>query len=100
MPKGKKQIIEEIRDYIVGSGSPSSYWYIGVSERAGEALFEKHGVTKEGDLWIYRTARSAKIAHQVRDHFTSELGLEGSTAAAPGDPRIVYAYRMAAQTEP
>lgn len=100
MPKGKKKIVDEVKEYIVGTGSPFSYWYVGVAENARDALFDAHGVSKESDLWIYRTARSSKIAHQIRDQFTSALGAEGSKEAAPGDPKMVYAYRMAAHTDP
>lgn len=100
MPKGKKKIVDEIGEYIFGSGSPPSYWYVGVAENARDALFSVHNVSKENDLWIYRTAKSSHVAHQARDLLTSEFETEGSTEASEGDSRMVFAYRMAAHTEP
>jgi len=100
MPKTKKKIIDEIKEYVGATGSPFSYWYIGVADRATEALFRGHGVNQDGDLWIFRTATSAGVAHGVRDELTNEFGMEGSHEAVDGDPRMVYAYRMAAHTDP
>ena len=100
MPKSKRKIIDDIKEYVGATGSPFAYWYIGVAERATDALFRTHGVNREGDLWIFKTARSSSVAHAVRDKFTNEFGMEGSHDAAAGDPTMVYAYRMAAHTEP
>ena len=100
MPKGKNRIVKEIREYIMGSGSAPAYWYVGVAEDAREALFRTHNVLKDEDLWIYRTAKSSHVSHQARDRLTSDLETAGSTDAVDGDPRMVYAYRMGAHTEP
>lgn len=100
MPKTRKTIVREIQRYMDGVEGLYEEWYVGVGENAREALFDAHRVEKSGDLWIYRTATSARVAHGVRDFFTSELGVEGATEAAGGDPRMVYAYRKASHTEP
>ena len=100
MPKNKKKIASEIGDYISASGIPPCSWYVGVAENARDALFRAHGVIKDDDLWIYRTAKSSHVAHQGRDRLIRKLKTEGLRDAVDGDPRMVYAYRMAAHTEP
>ena len=100
MPKSKKMIADEIRDYIDSSGTPPSSWYVGIAENARDALFRTHGVFKDGDLWIYRTGKSSHVAHQARDVLSRKLETQGSRDAIDGDPRMVYAYRMAAHTDP
>ena len=92
MPKARKQIISEIRQYMDGAPGTYSDWYVGVAENARQALFREHDVDKETDLWIYRTARSVRVAHAIRDFLRSTLGTQGSTEAGDADAKMVYAY--------
>ncbi len=100
MPKTRKPIIREIQRYIDGIEGLYEDWYVGITENARDALFVEHRVKKEGDLWIYRTATTSRVAHGIRDFFTAELGADGAIDAADGDPKIVYAYRKSEHTEP
>jgi hypothetical protein len=100
MPKTRKPIVREIQRYMDGIEGLYEDWYVGIAEDARDALFGDHRVDKEGDLWIYRTATSSRVAHGIRDFFTTELGADGVADAVDGDPRMVYAYRKAGHTEP
>lgn len=100
MPKSRKPIIREIQTYIDGVEGMYGDWFVGVADSAREALFDRHGVLEEGDLWIYRTATTSRVAHAVRDFFTAELGADGSNEARDGEPTMVYAYRKSEHTDP
>ena len=100
MPKPKKQIVEEITQYIARKGGAYADWYIDVTDRASDALSRGHGLGEESDVWIYRTAASARVAHAVRDFFTGELGTDGGTEARAATHKKVYAYRKAPHTDP
>lgn len=100
MPKARKPIVREIQRYIDGVEGLYEDWFVGIAADAKDALFVRHRVLEEGDLWIYRTASTSRVAHSVRDFFTAELGTDGSKEARDGDPRMVYAYRKSEHTEP
>jgi hypothetical protein len=100
VPKSRKQIVDEIGQYIVRKGGDRSDWYVDVTDRASDALSRRHGLGEPSDVWIYRTATSARVAHAVRDHFTGELGTDGGTEARPATHKKVYAYRKAPHTDP
>ena len=100
MPKRKKKIIDEISEYIACKGGAHSGWYVDVTDRASEALSRQHGLGDPDDVWIYRTATSARVAHAVRDFFTGELGTDGGREARPSTHKKVYAYRKAPHTDP
>jgi hypothetical protein len=100
VPKPKKQIVNEITEYIERKGGAASEWYIDVTDRASDALSQRHGLGDPDDVWIYRTATSARVAHAVRDFFTGELGTDGGTEARPATHRKVYAYRKRPHTDP
>jgi hypothetical protein len=100
VPKSKKQIISEISEYIERKGGAESDWYVDVADRANEALSRVHGLGDPDDVWIYRTATSARVAHAVRDFFTGEFGTDGGREARPATHRKVYAYRKRPHTDP
>ena len=100
MPKRKKQIVDEISEYIERKSGAHSDWYVDVTDRASDALSHQHGLGDQDDVWIYRTATSASVAHAVRDFFTGELGTDGGSEARPATHRKVYAYRKRPHTDP
>jgi hypothetical protein len=100
MPKAKRQIVDEISQYIARKGGAHSDWYVDVTDRASDALSLRHGLGDPDDVWIYRTATSARVAHAVRDFFTGEFGADGGTEARPSTHKKVYAYRKRSHTAP
>ncbi len=105
MAKSEGQIKREIKDYIDERRSPypslrTRSWYVGISEDPEGRLFNDHGVDKESDPWIYRTAKTSAAARRIERYFVETLGTDGGPGGGDLDTRAVYAYKKQAHTDP
>jgi len=100
MPKGKQEIIDDIKAHIDKSGSPYSSWYVGISKDACDRLFNDHKVSEKNAWWTYREASSTQIAREIEDYFINTLGTDGEPGGGAEDADTVYAYKKESYTEP
>ena len=101
MAKDEHLIEAELLAYIRSVGGTESDWFVAVAESARECLFEKHGVVREDDRWIYRKALNAEAAKRVVDYFRNELGTDGVDCGENGIERLyVCVYRKSENTNP
>lgn len=99
MASSKQQIINEIAAHIADRGGSYSDWYVGITENAKRRVFEEHGVEKDKDKYIWRTANSSSVARDVEKHFLN-LGCDGGGGGGDDDAVIVYAYKKSVRTDP
>lgn len=101
MADSKENIIKDISEYIQESGIKKWFaWYVGISKDARNRLFNEHGVSEDGDGWIYCQANSSNAAREVEDYFVNTLGTDGGTGGGDDESDMVYAYRKENHTNP
>jgi hypothetical protein len=101
MAKDEHLIEAELLAYIRSVGGAESEWFVAAAVSARECLFEKHGVVREEDRWIYRKALTAEVARRVVDYLRNELGTDGVDCGENGVERLfVCAYRKSENTTP
>ena len=100
MPKGKQEIIDDIKRHIDKSGSPYSSWYVGISKDARDRLFSGHKVKEKDGWWIHKQASSTQIAREIEDYFVNTLGTNGGPGGGDEDADMVYAYKKENYTDP
>ncbi|MFQ5903596.1 MAG: hypothetical protein ACE5JO_07895 [Candidatus Binatia bacterium] len=100
MPSTEQEIISDIKKYIQQGGGTYSAWYVGISQKARDRLFNGHGVHEKGDWWIYRQAYTSKAARNVERYFVNTLGADGGTGGGDEDADYVYAYKKSSHTDP
>ncbi len=94
-----QQIIDEVKTYIADCGGSYNVWYVGITSDINQRLFVDHGVNKEGDKGIYRTADSAENARSAED-LLHNLGCDGDSGGGDYTSRIVYCYKKNSHTNP
>jgi len=94
-----EQIIADFAKYVRACSGMFSYWYVGITNDVDRRMFGEHGVNKETDSWIYRTAQSSLAARQVEQYFINS-GMNGGSGGGDNTAKIVYAYRMSRNTNP
>ena len=99
MANSKQEIINEIAAHIADLGGSYSEWYVGITENAKRRIFEEHGVEKDKDKYIWRTASSSSVARAIEKYFL-DLGCDGGGGGGEYDAVIVYAYKKSARTDP
>jgi hypothetical protein len=99
MASSKQEIIDKIAAHIADRGGSYSDWYVGITENAKRRLFEEHGVEKEKDKYISRTATSSSLARLVEKYFL-DLGCDGGSGGGDDDADIIYAYKKSSRTDP
>ncbi|NQT81050.1 MAG: hypothetical protein HQ555_11755 [Candidatus Aminicenantes bacterium] len=100
MPKGRQEIIDDIKEHIDKSRFPYSSWYVGISKDARDRLFNGHKVNEKDAWWIYRQASSTQTAREIEDYFVNTLGTDGGPGGGDEDADMVYAYKKESYTEP
>jgi len=97
MANTKQEIINDFSNYF--KGITYSSCYIGITSDINNRLFGDHGVSRENDHWIYRTASSNTIAREIEKHFL-DAGMDGGTGGGDKTSNIVYAYQKTRSTNP
>jgi hypothetical protein len=89
-----KEIVLRIRAHVKRRGGAASSWFIGVSPKPRQALFETHAVRKQGDYWILAHATSSAVARKVKLFLATKIGMiQVPEHVEKAD--FVYAYRKA-----
>lgn len=88
----KQQITLEIKAYIDAQHTVYSNWYVGITNDAEKRLFSEHGVDKDKDYWIFRTADSNADARSIEDYFINQLRTDGGSGGGDYSSTKVYAY--------
>jgi hypothetical protein len=94
-----QQAIAEIEDYIRKNGGPYSAWYCGVASDPRDRLFNQHGVSEQGGIWIWRPLSTDTEARQVEAYFLRK-GCDGGPGGGDRYSRFVYAYMKTSYTRP
>ncbi len=92
----EKSTVSKIKTHIQKRGGVFKSWFVGTGTHARREL-HRHGVKRKGNCWILVRARSASMAEDIRSHLAETFGLLTQNGP-PGD--YVYAYKMAANTNP
>lgn len=90
------QLISDITAYMQKAGGAPAGWYVGIANST-DRLFNGHGINRQSDLWIYRTASTAALAREIEVAF-HEWGCKGGPGGGSYDTRIVYAYKITGLT--
>ena len=85
----RNDLITRFQQYIDRNGGiPKGYggygWYVGVTSRPRERLFDEHKVNERSGAWIYGTAGSSRIARDVEEHFLRK-GCQGGPGGRSRD---------------
>lgn len=87
-----QQIKYDILAQIKCFGGKFEEWCVGISEHPREALFNKHGVDKSQDIWIYKQALTMQAAKTAQDFFL-KLNVDGVPDCDTTIANYVYAYK-------
>lgn len=80
-----QQIKFEFLSYIKEFGGCPNEWQVGCAADAQLAMFEREGVDRESDIWLWKPALSAAAAKIVFRYLTEQLDVricEGETQGA------------------
>ena len=95
----QEEIKTEIRQFIEEKGGRILDWYVGISSAPEERLFQEHGLIKNNDDWIYRTAESQDEAKRIGKYFAVMIRTDGA-GYGELNASTVYAYRKKPHTKP
>ncbi|MTJ82700.1 MAG: hypothetical protein F8N37_17055 [Telmatospirillum sp.] len=98
--KTREQIIHEIETHIANIGGNFQEWFLSVSDKPKNALFNVHGLRSSGDAWIARKAKDDLQAWDVEEYFRTVRKTRGARGETSLDHIYVYAYRMKPHTKP
>ena len=99
--KSVQQIKFEIMAHIKEFGSNFDDWYVGVADNPKEALFKKHKLDPDRDIWMYKQALSLAACKTVQRYFLDTLNTDGEPPAnGTEDTDCVYLYKKSARTVP
>lgn len=93
------QIINDINAHMRSCGGKASDWYVGIAADPRDTLFNRHGVTEQGGIWIYRQATSDSVARQVEKAYL-DSGHDGGPGGGDASTVYVYAYLKSRGTAP
>lgn len=93
-----KQIIDDIRQFILGCGGALEEWYVGRTWNPRKRLFAHHNVSERFDAWIYRHALSSEDARFIEQTFLS-AGCIGGTSSINDEAKFVFVYRATEVTQ-
>jgi hypothetical protein len=93
-------IARKILEYMKQVGGAPSEWCGGITSDPNKRIFTDHAVRQNGDAWIYEPASTAQIAREVETYLLNTVGAAGGTGGGDNTSRVVYAYRMTANTKP
>ena len=96
-----QQIKFEMIAHIKEFGASFSEWYVGIASDPKQSLFEKHGVDKKSDIWIYKQALTFNACQTVQRYFLQILGTDGELInTAEENMDCVYLYKKSERTTP
>jgi hypothetical protein len=96
MTKEKENIISEIQRYI-GNNSYSE-WYVGITDKPEERLFEEHAVNKANESWwYYADAGDSDTSRKIEEYFIDQ-GTKGGPGGGDYSSSYVYAYKITSST--
>lgn len=98
--KSREQIIHEIQMHMGANGGSYSDWYVGVSDKPKNALFNIHKLRQSGDACITRQAKDDLQAWDVEEYFRTVLKTRGNRGSSSLNHVYVYAYLMKPHTKP
>ena len=92
------EIIQAIQSHVAKRGGDWWEWYVGIAADAEDRLFSDHNVRREGDAWIYKKARTSRVARDVEAYLIETHCAQGGPGGGDENTRTVYAYRTADHT--
>lgn len=96
-----QQIKFDILAYVKEFGSDFRGWYVGVSDDPQAALFGKHGLDREKDIWLYKQAVSFTACRTVQKYYIERRNMDGHLVdSASADTDCVYLYKKSERSRP
>ncbi len=79
-----QQIKFEFLSYIKEFGGRSADWRVGCAADAQEAMFDREGVNRELDIWLWKPALSPAAARIVFRYLTEQLHVPVAQSSGQG----------------
>ena len=96
-----QQIKYEILAYIKEFGGNFEDWYIGIAADPKLEMFDRHGVDKEQDIWLYKQALTFTACKTVQKYFLQTQAIDGELLEIGNDDTdCVYLYKKSTRTKP
>ncbi|MCF7844777.1 MAG: hypothetical protein K9M03_03045 [Kiritimatiellales bacterium] len=92
-------IIQDIENHRQINGGTRTLWYAGIASSPKERLFNDHGVARNQDAWIYRSAGSSTAARLIEKALL-DSGYDGGDGGGDSNTQYVYAYKKSLRTNP
>lgn len=73
-----QQVKFEFLSYIKEFGGRPAEWCVGCADDPAEALFARHAVDAQNDIWLWKPTLSAAAARIVFRYLTEQLHLPAS----------------------
>ena len=91
--------ILQVQEFIGENGCNPKQWYVGITFKPQETLFNHHNVHRQLNSWIYRLIDSPEGARRVHDSLV-ELGCDSIRNPNECEGTIVYVYLKSHTTRP
>jgi hypothetical protein len=96
-----QQIKFDILAYVKEFSRHWTDWYIGVTDDPQAALFGKHGLDRDQDIWLYKQAVSFAACRNVQKYYIETHNMDGELASSgTADTDCVYLYKKSERSTP
>lgn len=99
MLMSRDEIIADIQEQIRKGGGGYGAWCVGTAKDPHSELFTRHQAKDLHDGWVYREAFTPCVAHDVREYFVTQCGIDGDSSRKDEPGRIVYAYKKTSHAD-
>ena len=93
------QAVATIDSFMRQVGGTKGDWYVGISAKPRQRLFDDHAVHEQLDAWILQQTLSSDIARAVEKAYL-DTGHCGGPGGGDSLAIFVYAYRKSTRTRP
>ena len=96
-----QQIKFEILSYMKEYGGNFNDWYVGIAADPKSAMFQKHNVHQEDDIWLYKQALTFTACKTIQQYFLDKLKTDGEPVLEGNeDTDCVFLYKKSERTNP
>lgn len=93
-----QQIKFELLSYIKEFGGRPEQWRVGCAVDAQAALFEREGVDRELDIWVWKPALTPNGAHIVFRYLTEQFHVPAADSATRG--ASIFLFKREPRADP
>ena len=91
-----QQVKFEFLSYIKEFGGKPAEWRVGCADDAAQALFARHAVNADSDIWLWKPTLSPAAARIVFRYLTEQLQVP---AADDGAGRCLFLFKRAGEPD-